>query len=357
MYDPYESYRKMHINMGIWVIGLIIAAYAIIDIVFKKIGTEMEVISISSTGVFCVAILVGAVYLAAYKVCASKKVPSWIKNISIIFLTEAVCGGFAFAEYHYAAMLSAIVIPLFVSAGFGEKLYLNISSGISFAILVIISTISFINNDEYSLLTIESCLIMIPMIVIVRVVCESIRKFCYTNVNSIQSNQTIKEGLEGQLLRDGMTGLYNHASFYGFLKQLTSGNNKEIESVSLAVVDIDNFKSVNDTYGHSKGDEVILYLCETLKRYCDDGNYVCRYGGEEFAVIFINHKANEAKEKMKLVLQDFSSHTYEWKKEPVTFSCGICEYMPGRMSDKELFGIADKVLYRAKSNGKNQVMI
>ena len=173
------------------------------------------------------------------------------------------------------------------------------------------------------------------------------------NLSKLTAGAADNESLEKKLERDPMTGLYNHSAFYSHLDRLVKERNEE--PLSLAVVDIDNFKRINDTYGHNNGDEVILHLAAVMKEICDDGNnYVCRYGGEEFAVIFPNVKSRQAKEKMELVLEAFRSRKYDWMEGNVTFSCGIFQLSAYRMSSVEFFQVADKMLYQAKHSGKNQ---
>lgn len=357
MKDSYEEYRKLNLNLGLWDIGLVLAANIILMCFFETAGFEVSIKAFVVVNVFAQTTLMAIAYAVAYKICNSKRYTPKTKNLSVLLFTSTVCSLITITDFVIPACAGVLIIPVFIAAGFGQRFYANIATGISFLTILLVYPIGHIAGAEITIGQIETGVIMGPILVISRVLSEAIMSFNKTSASSIQMHENAKNSLEGQLLRDAMTGLYNHASFYGFLGQLTSTRDEEITSLSLAVIDIDNFKKVNDTYGHSKGDEVILYLAELLSKHCGDGNYVCRYGGEEFAVIFINHKASAAKAKMEGVLAEFSARTYSWKPDNVTFSCGICEYRPGQMTDKELFGIADKVLYRAKNSGKNQVLI
>ncbi|MBO4696534.1 MAG: GGDEF domain-containing protein [Lachnospiraceae bacterium] len=169
----------------------------------------------------------------------------------------------------------------------------------------------------------------------------------------LQSHEKDNMALEKQLLRDQMTGLYNHTAFYEFLDRCVKM--KGDEPLTLAVVDIDDFKKVNDTYGHDNGDEVILTLSKIMQDYCGSENYVCRYGGEEFAVIFPNSREKEARQTMMNILDAFRNTHYDWHSGSITFSCGVFQCSPYRMNAEEFFQITDKLLYKAKHNGKNQV--
>ena len=169
----------------------------------------------------------------------------------------------------------------------------------------------------------------------------------------LQSHEKDNMALEKQLLRDQMTGLYNHTAFYEFLDRCVKM--KGDEPLTLAVVDIDDFKKVNDTYGHDNGDEVILTLSKIMQEHCGTDNYVCRYGGEEFAVIFPNSREKDARQIMLNILDAFRNTHYDWHSGSITFSCGVFQCSPYRMNAEEFFQITDKLLYKAKHNGKNQV--
>ena len=169
----------------------------------------------------------------------------------------------------------------------------------------------------------------------------------------LQTHEKDNMALEKQLLRDQMTGLYNHTAFYEFLDRCVKM--KGDEPLTLAVVDIDDFKKVNDTYGHDNGDEVILTLSKIMQSHCGADNYVCRYGGEEFAVIFPNSREKEARQIMLNILEESRNTHYDWHSGSISFSCGVFQCSPYRMNAEEFFQITDKLLYKAKHNGKNQV--
>ena len=95
------------------------------------------------------------------------------------------------------------------------------------------------------------------------------------------------------VLRDQMTGLYNHHSFINQLNEYVNAFNIDTQ-LCLAILDIDDFKKVNDTYGHDCGDIVLTYMGKTLKKYCTKNIVAYRYGGEEFAVLFLENNVTDA---------------------------------------------------------------
>ena len=112
----------------------------------------------------------------------------------------------------------------------------------------------------------------------------------------------------------------------------------------LIICDIDNFKKVNDTFGHESGDDVLVNTARVLMSSLRENDVVCRWGGEEFLIAI---DGNKMIEDMVVV-----SHGYSIK---ITMTFGVCESIPGLNVDK-LVEIADQRLYKGKQNGKNQVV-
>jgi diguanylate cyclase (GGDEF)-like protein len=125
---------------------------------------------------------------------------------------------------------------------------------------------------------------------------------------------------------------------------------------SVMVMDLDNFKRVNDTYGHDKGDEVLKFLAITLKRLLDETAICCRFGGEEFVVLVPNESFENALRDAERI-REYMAETSSPAGDRVTLSIGVAHY-PGFASNAEqLFHIADEALYRAKRSGRNRVEI
>lgn len=155
--------------------------------------------------------------------------------------------------------------------------------------------------------------------------------------------------------QDSMTGLYNHKMFYSLLEECITRYEKQDKEVAIAFIDIDDFKSVNDQFGHDNGDAVILKLADIMKSYSGEHVHVCRYGGEEFAMIFEDDKAAEAKLIMEKIQNEFRGYHFSFCDRELTFSCAIRHYENGLGMD-EYFAQTDKLLYYIKRNGKKQVL-
>jgi diguanylate cyclase (GGDEF)-like protein len=158
---------------------------------------------------------------------------------------------------------------------------------------------------------------------------------------------------------DGLTGLYNRGYFHNLMDSEISRAERHKHNFSLLMVDIDDFKKINDTYGHQVGDEVLKKLASLLNSFIRKHDAVARYGGEEFAIIlpqtakkdgrlFANRVVNGiASSKIKEISQD----------DRLTISAGLAGYPDDAHTQKDLIKKADDALYHAKRMGKNTLCV
>lgn len=161
-----------------------------------------------------------------------------------------------------------------------------------------------------------------------------------------------------QTVRDSLTGLFNHTTTRKRLESEVSRCERQGETLGFAMVDLDKFKLVNDTYGHAAGDRVIQNLARLLKQKVRRRDVVGRYGGEEFAIVLSGMDREKIKERVEQIRQDFSQvvHSYGDQNFQCTFSCGLT-FFPEYPSAQMLNDAADEAMYVAKGNGGNQVQI
>lgn len=158
---------------------------------------------------------------------------------------------------------------------------------------------------------------------------------------------------------DGLTGLYNHLYFKEQLNNSVLEAARYDQCLSIIMIDLDHFKSVNDTYGHQTGDEVLRNtsaLLRTLVRECD---VLARYGGEELAVLLPQTDQSGAAilaERIREALAAFDFRSMDGVHFPVTGSFGVAGYRCGQTST-ELLENADRALYAAKNGGRNRVCV
>lgn len=156
--------------------------------------------------------------------------------------------------------------------------------------------------------------------------------------------------------RDSLTGLLNHANIMQMLDRELIAAGRTKTPLAFAMIDIDRFKSINDTYGHAVGDQVITRITHLLQNRLRRTDHVGRYGGEEFAVVMPNTDARAA----KVVLDQLREAAHEIEHRAgttlfhVTFSAGVATF-PELGDAAKLAAAADTALYRAKHGGRNRI--
>lgn len=165
------------------------------------------------------------------------------------------------------------------------------------------------------------------------------------------------KALEEKSNLDSLTKVYNRRALSSHLKLLCSNSDLPYE-FHLLILDIDDFKNINDNYGHIAGDKVLIFIANILKKTLREGDKVFRYGGEEF-IIILNRIDDEHCQKITTRLMDLirsNKLIYKGESLRVTMSVGLTKYSAGDTPDS-IIARADKALYRAKNSGKNQMFL
>ncbi len=177
-------------------------------------------------------------------------------------------------------------------------------------------------------------------------------------LNEIKSAQTVLENRNAQLDKiagiDALTGLYNRRSMDKYLRSAAASGN----IFTLIMCDIDNFKNINDTYGHNCGDIVLKEISRTIVSSLRDGDYVCRWGGEEILILANNASLTDAAMAAERIRSRIEKLTVESDGNIVkcTITLGAAENREGT-SLEDIINLADDRLYTGKRSGKNRVVI
>lgn len=162
-------------------------------------------------------------------------------------------------------------------------------------------------------------------------------------------------------LMDGLTGLYNHSYFKRFLDLEIKRSQRQGHATSLLMVDVDDFKQINDTMGHMTGDRILNSIGQNIKNSIREIDVAARYGGEEFAVVLPYGNRDAATIVGHRVQKVIADHPFPAEEKDVfrmvTVSIGGAVYPDDAESADALIEIADRMLYRAKREGKNRVVI
>lgn len=163
-----------------------------------------------------------------------------------------------------------------------------------------------------------------------------------------------KDKLERMALYDQLTGLYNRYYLLNTAKKKISAAIRDNTAISVMMIDIDLFKSVNDQYGHSAGDSIIKAVAKVLNRSCLNDDTAARFGGEEFVVVLSHCNLEEAMIKAENLREKIESLSPLGIK--ITISIGVSNLINQEDSFSDLLDRADQALYQAKQQGRNRTI-
>jgi len=165
--------------------------------------------------------------------------------------------------------------------------------------------------------------------------------------------------LEELSARDGLTGIFNRRHFGTTLDHAFDHSNRYHRPLSVAIIDVDRFKDINDSFGHQAGDAVLTEVARRFSGSVRSSDYLARYGGEEFVVLLPETQLDDAVtfgEKLRAAIASAPVSIAEGRALPVTVSVGTASLAHTRFtSPSEMIAAADQALYRAKRNGRNRV--
>ncbi len=173
------------------------------------------------------------------------------------------------------------------------------------------------------------------------------------------ANLRLQETLRSQSFRDPLTGLFNRRYMDDALAREISRAQRHGGPVSIAMVDIDHFKRFNDTHGHEGGDALLVAFAQLLGDHARSEDIVCRYGGEEFAIILPGAPLETAKERLDLVRSETRRLRVLLRGQslgPVSVSAGVAMFPAHGATGMAVLHVADAALYQAKSEGRDRVI-
>ncbi|KPA91470.1 diguanylate cyclase [Pseudomonas sp. RHF3.3-3] len=165
----------------------------------------------------------------------------------------------------------------------------------------------------------------------------------------------IKNTLNSLSITDELTGLLNRRYLDEELKNIASSNNRK-NNTFLIVLDLDNFKAVNDRYGHPTGDSILCLLSKTLRSSLRSADLIARFGGDEFCIIMEGVSLEQAATIIERACQNFKINSAHIVAPSLSVSVGIASWHDEFESAKQWFAHADSLLYKAKKSGRNRIV-
>jgi diguanylate cyclase (GGDEF)-like protein len=270
---------------------------------------------------------------------------------------------FCFLYFHtgVTALYNALFLPILISI-----FYFQIKKALFSFVVTIITCflLYYIKGAAGDPIEFANFVSIIGVLIIGTVVCLGIMDRGIELLNHLRTTMEsrqellVKNIIMDRLSKsDPLTELYNHITFHEYMDRLAEQSDKFGLPLQVAILDIDNFKKVNDTYGHRAGDRVLKRVAEIMQQHVMANDFVARYGGEEFAILFTEKTINEVFDLLEQIRTAVAENTFdELEGNSVTLSGGLSEYVSGAGKER-LFHLADEALYIAKKSGKNRIVI
>lgn len=285
----------------------------------------------------------------------SKRLTNRAKNGWSCGLIWFLCFNTQFTHYVYGSLLSLPCLAIFVSILFANKKltsYTAIASALSILLSCAVASTELRKGDP-QLLTDMGLALVIMLVSYIGA--TLLIRYVRQQIDFILQSSKRESELLAKLQLDNLMGIYNRAKMDNVIESLLADAATGDTKLCLAMLDLDHFKSVNDTYGHLCGDQVLLALADTIRQYGTRNIIPCRYGGEEILIILKDASLQDARAFTSTLLSNFRSLRFEFAPTlSVTFSCGLAAYEAGMTRD-EWIKRADDNLYKAKQSGRGRV--
>lgn len=293
-----------------------------------------------------IVLIIGYIFMQSSAFDDKKK-----RFIPIITIAIIDCGFMAFHS-KFPVCIMSLMYPILLSVVYTDRKMTKVVVTIDVLIIICSMILMLYTNNSITYDYLVSLLISTGFLVGLVFLALLMTKVGFQKRSLLLKSIEEKDLYYKKASIDELTESYNHASY---VKKIQESINKDL-NIILAIIDIDHFKRVNDTYGHDSGNIVLKRMGKILnKENCDD-IFVCRYGGEEFVLLFFNHTAKQAEKKIEKLKEKISDISFkELNGEHITFSCGLAKEIEYD-TPTELFNRADKALYYAKENGRNKIV-
>ncbi|WP_181152664.1 GGDEF domain-containing protein, partial [Paenibacillus sp. AR247] len=230
----------------------------------------------------------------------------------------------------------ALLLPVLISVVYFDRklLYGFGSLTILLYCLIYLTERSLYQKPIQEFIQIQS--VFIVSIMIGHTILVRVKEFMRHLESVMKSEQQllVERTISDKLLKiDALTGLYNHKAFHEYLEALLEQCEKYQLPLQLAIIDIDNFKKVNDNYGHRVGDVVLKEVASKVMSTMTPNDFAARYGGEEFAIIMADKTLEEAERMAEQLRERIARTELPHTVKPVTVSIGLCNFQQG--DDKE----------------------
>lgn len=282
---------------------------------------------------------------------------SKIKKTRIVLVTMfVILSIMSFFYWRFEVLYICPFFAVIMAAILCERNLVYLFSFFSFAVFFI-SNIFFFRFYDINTFTLDRNIqIFIQFMIMIGFFFLSIGCYSIQNLHLryLFKNYKKQKRLISELKLELLTRLYNRTAYEIAIKNMMKNYRQTKSDMFQILLDLDNFKKVNDSYGHSRGDAVLIYFADLIKKVLGSSRLAFRYGGDEFIILFREKTIEEVVFIVDYIRNEFNNAIFDFMKdtEHCSMSIGIAQYQDG-WSSQQWFSAADSAAYKAKSKGKN----
>ncbi len=277
------------------------------------------------------------------------------KNMVCCIACCTLCGSMAIFHSSYTPLWVVPAMILLVSSVFHDEKIQRII--LIYSCILVILAMLYVSSERPNQknIYIEMCVAVEALNILLYLVANTVQKYQNRVQDLLRETTRNETKYRMRLERDVLTKVHSRVYIQEVVNKVFEIKDGK-DQIGLAVLDLDNFKRINDTYGHDNGDIVLERLGGLLNQYASDDVVVGRFGGEEFVIIFKGENKENYYNVVEEIRQKFSEFAFEFMKENMTFSTGLVT-CKSCIKYKTAFNMADEALYESKNNGKNRVTV
>lgn len=280
-----------------------------------------------------------------------------VKNYAVVLCLDAMVFIVTSIHGYFLVLTTAFIGPIIVSVIFNDLVVTRITSMISIVLMFVSLYTSQVFDETWARdVRMLNFAVSMAVALVFYAIAKVVVKSNVEKMDELVRATKEKAHLTERLKIDLQTGLYNHVEFHSSLNRAVDACAKTHTKYCLAIIDIDDFKRINDTYGHDKGDIVIGRVATRLHEMTSIRCKAFRYGGEEFAILFLDERKSQVAAELDELRRKLMCEEYSFMPGGhITISGGIYEFGWNCPDAESIFNYADQSLYQAKMNGKNQI--
>lgn|GEM_PF-248842 len=347
--SKHSRWNRLMLN-GCWI--ALVLSFAVEWAWMSESGLPHTDYAIRCIGVPTAAQLMIVIGSEWFRACANQRMQDYGIIVSLT-LSGAI---YAFiSEIHSFSLL--LLIPILASAYYCKPIKLAFAAVMSLAAMQLLYWSSAYDIGRY-----EAAGMTVIMLLVSYLALEITKLGRAALMKAYEAERMNKELIAKTVLMeklvktDALTKLYNHITFHEYLEHLVIHHESSGMPLHLALLDIDNFKQINDLYGHRAGDSILRRVSELIRTEVRREDIAARYGGEEFAILLPDTSLSQTYELMERIRVKVASETYDLLDgKKVTLSIGIARYHAWE-GKEAFFTRTDAALYMAKNSGKNRIV-